>query len=94
MQTVNLSSSKTRMLALSVAKPDRCGYMVLIFGLFVTPLDKLTLMPATSDWIQQAEFALEIKKKVLPLYEQMFDIEYPLPKLDTLIVSYYLLEDD
>ena len=24
---------------------------------------------------------------VLPLYEQVFDIEYPLPKLDTLVVS-------
>ena len=24
---------------------------------------------------------------VLPLYEEVFDIEYPLPKLDTLVVS-------
>lgn len=24
---------------------------------------------------------------VLPLYEKVFDIEYPLPKLDTLVVS-------
>lgn len=47
----------------------------------------ICVLIATSDWIKQAEFALEIKKKVLPLYEQMFDIEYPLPKLDTLIVS-------
>ena len=42
--------------------------------------------PATSEYIKQAEFALSIKRLTLPLYEQMFDVEYPLPKLDTLIV--------
>ncbi len=41
---------------------------------------------ATSDIISQAQFALDIKRKVLPLYEEVFDIEYPLPKLDTLVV--------
>jgi aminopeptidase 2 len=25
--------------------------------------------------------------QVLPLYEQIFDVEYPLPKLDTLIAT-------
>ncbi|KIM80851.1 hypothetical protein PILCRDRAFT_9278 [Piloderma croceum F 1598] len=40
---------------------------------------------ATSDVIHQAQFALDVKAKVLPLYEKIFDIEYPLPKLDTLI---------
>lgn len=43
--------------------------------------------PATPELIHQAEFALEVKCKVLPLYEEVFDIEYPLPKLDTLVVS-------
>lgn len=42
---------------------------------------------ATKDVVHQGQFALEVKKKVLPLYEQVFDIEYPLPKLDTLVVS-------
>ena len=42
---------------------------------------------ATPDVIHQAKFALDFKEKVLPLYEQVFDIEYPLPKLDTLVVS-------
>ena len=42
---------------------------------------------ATPDVIHQAKFALDVKEKVLPLYEQVFDIEYPLPKLDTLVVS-------
>ena len=32
-------------------------------------------------------FALYVKKSVLPLYEQVFDIEYPLPKLDTLVAT-------
>ncbi len=44
-------------------------------------------MIATPDVIHQAQFALDVKKSVLPLYEQVFDIEYPLPKLDTLVVS-------
>jgi aminopeptidase 2 len=42
---------------------------------------------ATSDHIGQAQFALDVKAKVLPLYEQVFDVEYPLPKLDTLIAA-------
>ncbi|KAI0373350.1 leucyl aminopeptidase [Pilatotrama ljubarskyi] len=42
---------------------------------------------ATADVISQAQFALDIKRMVLPLYEEVFDIEYPLPKLDTLVVS-------
>jgi aminopeptidase N len=46
---------------------------------------------ATSDVIHQAQFALDVKAKVLPLYEKIFDIEYPLPKLDTLIVGSYII---
>jgi aminopeptidase N len=41
---------------------------------------------ATPDLIHQAEFALEVAARVLPLYETIFNIEYPLPKLDTLAV--------
>ncbi|KAH8986246.1 leucyl aminopeptidase [Lactarius hatsudake] len=41
----------------------------------------------TPDVIGQAQYALDIKEKVLPLYEQVFDIEYPLPKLDTLVAN-------
>ncbi len=47
----------------------------------------LTTFSATPDHIHQAQFALDVKEKVLPLYEQVFDIEYPLPKLDTLVVT-------
>jgi aminopeptidase N len=37
--------------------------------------------------INQAQYALDIKEKALPLYEQAFGIEYPLPKLDTLVAN-------
>ncbi|KAK1218706.1 Aminopeptidase 2 mitochondrial [Marasmius sp. AFHP31] len=42
---------------------------------------------ATADVIHQAQFALDVKAKVLPIYEKVFDVEYPLPKLDTLVAS-------
>ncbi|PPQ88067.1 hypothetical protein CVT25_013675 [Psilocybe cyanescens] len=41
----------------------------------------------TRDLIHQAQFALDVKAAALPLYEELFDIEYPLPKLDTLVAS-------
>ncbi|KAI0075828.1 hypothetical protein K474DRAFT_1663834 [Panus rudis PR-1116 ss-1] len=41
----------------------------------------------TPDVIHQAQFALDVKRKVLPLYEEVFEIEYPLPKLDTLVAT-------
>ncbi|KAJ7582802.1 leucyl aminopeptidase [Mycena floridula] len=41
----------------------------------------------TPDLLHQAQFALDVKAKVLPLYEKMFDVEYPLPKLDTLVAT-------
>lgn len=42
---------------------------------------------ATQEHIHQAQLALDVKVKVLPVYEKIFDIEYPLPKLDTLVAS-------
>ncbi|KAF7301221.1 Leucyl aminopeptidase [Mycena indigotica] len=42
---------------------------------------------ATPDLVSQAGFCLEVTAKVLPIYEQMFDIEFPLPKLDTLAAN-------
>jgi aminopeptidase 2 len=42
---------------------------------------------ATPDIIHQTQFCLDVGAQVLPLYETIFDIEYPLPKLDTLAVS-------
>ncbi|KIJ42373.1 hypothetical protein M422DRAFT_75548 [Sphaerobolus stellatus SS14] len=40
---------------------------------------------ATSDLIDQTKFGLDVGAKVLLEYEKVFDIEYPLPKLDTLV---------
>ncbi|TIB62326.1 hypothetical protein E3P77_03857 [Wallemia ichthyophaga] len=42
---------------------------------------------ATPDLINQAKLGLDAKSQVLPLYEKIFDIEYPLPKLDTLVAN-------
>ena len=42
---------------------------------------------ATPDLTPLTKFALDVKAKALPIYEKIFDIEYPLPKLDTLVVS-------
>ncbi|KAJ2987276.1 hypothetical protein NUW54_g9473 [Trametes sanguinea] len=39
---------------------------------------------ATDDIIGQGHYTLEIAQKVMPLYEDVFDVEYPLPKLDFL----------
>jgi aminopeptidase 2 len=47
-------------------------------------------LPATSDIIHQAQFALDVKAKVVPLYEEIFAVEYPLPKLDTLVVRQHI----
>ncbi|KAJ6455781.1 leucyl aminopeptidase [Mycena sanguinolenta] len=40
---------------------------------------------STPDVIHQADFALDVAARVLPIYETVFDVEYPLPKLDTLV---------
>lgn len=41
----------------------------------------------TEDNIHQAQFALDVKRRVMPIYEEVFDVEYPLPKLDTLVAN-------
>lgn len=41
----------------------------------------------TREHIHQAQLALDTKVKILPIYERIFDIAYPLPKLDTLVAS-------
>lgn len=44
---------------------------------------------ATPDVIHLSQFALDVKARALPIYEQIFKIEFPLPKLDTLIVAQF-----
>ena len=76
---------KARMLAHSAERLGLSGFMVRFLNLICSSSTDSPL--ATSEYIKQAEFALDIKRRTLPLYEQMFDVEYPLPKLDTLIVT-------
>ena len=45
---------------------------------------------ASPDVIHQAQFALDVKAAALPLYETIFDVEYPLPKLDTLVAHDFI----
>lgn len=43
---------------------------------------------ATEDNIAQGQYALDIMRGVMLLHEKVFDLEYPLPKLDILVVRY------
>ena len=63
-----------------------------VYGTFapLKPADPMALTEnfiATPNFVPLTQFALDIKAKTLPLYEKIFDIEYPLPKLDTLVAS-------
>lgn len=55
---------------------------------YTSPLTGKTIplkIYATPDLIGQAQFALDVKRLALPVYEEIFDVPYPLPKLDTLV---------
>ncbi|POY75780.1 hypothetical protein BMF94_1093 [Rhodotorula taiwanensis] len=57
---------------------------------FTSPLTGKTIplrVYATWDHIKQGQLALDTTAKILPIYEEIFDIAYPLPKLDTLVAS-------
>ncbi|KAH7103915.1 leucyl aminopeptidase [Auriculariales sp. MPI-PUGE-AT-0066] len=41
---------------------------------------------ATANNVHRAQFSLDAKARALPIFEQIFDVEYALPKLDTLAV--------
>lgn len=42
---------------------------------------------ATSDIIHQVSYALEVTRLATPLYEEIFDIPFALPKLDSLVAT-------
>ncbi|KAG6885073.1 hypothetical protein C0993_006152 [Termitomyces sp. T159_Od127] len=78
--------------------PPMSTYIVAFANGHFEHLEKSVVMPlsgktiplkiyATADVIHQAQFALDVKASVLPLYEKIFDVEYPLPKLDTLVAT-------
>lgn len=81
----SLCISRARTRVLSVEKSARCASTVCPLPSQCSYI--FSCPPATPDVIGQAQYALDIKQKALPLYEKAFDIEYPLPKLDTLVAS-------
>lgn len=44
-------------------------------------------MYVTPEYLAQAAYAVQVMARVLPAYEEMFGIEYPLPKLDALVAA-------
>ncbi|WFC99442.1 Aminopeptidase 2 mitochondrial [Malassezia yamatoensis] len=66
------------------------GEFKYIEGSYTSPLTQRKVpmrVYTTPEFIHQARFALEVKEKILPVYEKVFDVEYPLPKLDTLVAA-------
>ncbi|SCV72291.1 BQ2448_4985 [Microbotryum intermedium] len=66
------------------------GPFIYLESSFTSPISGRVIplrVYATADCIEQGNLTLETMAKVLPIYEKMFDIEYPLPKLDSLVVS-------
>lgn len=80
----HLSTWRRKSLCRWVGKLSLFGCMVSIYP---STYNFLHVPLATPDIIHQTEFCLDITAQVLPLYERIFGIEYPLPKLDTLAVS-------
>ncbi|CED82191.1 Puromycin-sensitive aminopeptidase and related aminopeptidases [Phaffia rhodozyma] len=66
------------------------GYFEYRKDSYISPLTGKTVplrIYATSDIIHQVDYALEITKRATPLYEEIFDIPYALPKLDSLVAT-------
>jgi len=64
------------------------GPFEYIEGHYTSPISGKTRpvrMYATKEIIHQTKFALDVNVRCLSLYEAVFDVEFPLPKLDTLV---------
>ena len=53
----------------------------------------MSTCPGTTEAVPYAQFALDTMVKIMPIYEQMFDIEFPLPKLDLFAVTFSFIVD-
>lgn len=42
---------------------------------------------APPGYVHQAHFALDVMARAVPFYENVFGVEYPLPKLDCLVAT-------
>ncbi|WFD28387.1 Aminopeptidase 2 mitochondrial [Malassezia nana] len=59
-------------------------------GSYTSPLTGRTVplrIYATADYAAQTEHGLDVMQRELPIYENLFGIAYPLPKLDGLVVA-------
>lgn len=66
------------------------GHFLSLSSSYLSPLTGKTIpmrIYTTYEHIDQAHLALETKKRIMPIYEELFDLAYPLPKLDTLVAS-------
>ncbi|KAJ7232633.1 peptidase family M1-domain-containing protein [Mycena haematopus] len=63
------------------------AYVESSFTSALTGKVRLVRVYATPDLIGQAQFSLDLTTKVLPMVEKMFDLEYPLPKMDILCAN-------
>ncbi|KAE9396723.1 hypothetical protein BT96DRAFT_966398 [Gymnopus androsaceus JB14] len=65
------------------------GQFEFLEGSFTSPLSgkkRPIRVYGTPSSVHQGQYCLEVSEKVLPVYEEVFGIEYPLSKLDTLVI--------
>jgi aminopeptidase 2 len=65
-----------------------CGEFAHIEGEYTSRLTGKTVplrMYATPNQVSRARFSLDVTRACVPVYEELFGIPYPLPKLDTLV---------
>ncbi|TRM63475.1 peptidase family M1-domain-containing protein [Schizophyllum amplum] len=55
----------------------------------ITGERKAVRVNATPNIVRGGKFILDVISRTLPLYEKLFDVAYPLPKLDTLLATSY-----
>jgi hypothetical protein len=88
LQMVRSNTLRALIRVLSAGKCVHYAYMVRFsIRLFASEdLSKyVRMILATNDIVGQTQFSLEVMQRAVPMYEEVFDVEYPLVKLDTLV---------